>query len=95
MKLTVDRDKTVGKIKSMNAVNNGPIYTENAGRDSTNLYYFKDANIPYARTHDASICYDYGGEHTVDVMSIFTDFEADSCDPNSYDFALTDTYFFS
>lgn len=92
MKLTVDRDKTVGKIKPMNAVNNGPIYTENADQDSTNLYYFKDANIPYARTHDASICYDYGGEHTVDVISIFTDFDADPCDPDSYDFALTDMY---
>ena len=58
MKLTVDRDRITGKIKPMNAVNNGPVYTENADQNDTNLYYYRDAGIPYARTHDASICYD-------------------------------------
>lgn len=29
MKLEVNFKKTVGKIKPMNAVNNGPVYTDN------------------------------------------------------------------
>lgn len=92
MKVTVNPDKIIGKIKPLNSVNNGPIYTENADQNLTNLPAYKAANIPYARTHDASICYDYGGEHTIDVISIFPDFDADPYSPESYDFTLTDTY---
>ena len=73
MKLFVNPDKIIGKIKPMNAVNNGPVYTENADQNLTNLPYFKEANIPYARTHDSSICYDYGGGHTGDIINIFAD----------------------
>ena len=61
MKLKIDPSEIVGAIKPMNAVNNGPIYTDNADQNLTNLPAFKAANIPYARVHDASICYDYGG----------------------------------
>lgn len=46
MKLFVNPDKIIGKIKPMNAVNNGPVYTENADQNLTNLPYFKEANIP-------------------------------------------------
>ena len=63
MKLKIDPSVTVGTIKPMNAVNNGPKYTDNADQNLTNLPAFKAANIPYARVHDASICYDYG-RHT-------------------------------
>ncbi|MBQ9691889.1 MAG: hypothetical protein IJV70_01880, partial [Clostridia bacterium] len=48
--------------------------------------------IPFARTHDASFCSTYGGEHTVDVNMIFTDFDRDVDDPEAYDFQLTDEY---
>ena len=61
MKLKVDFKNTVGKIKPMNAVNNGPVYTDNGDQNLTNLPDFREANIPFARTHDSSICYDYGG----------------------------------
>ena len=81
-----------GKIKPMNAVNNGPVYTDNDDQNLTNLPDFREANIPFARTHDSSICYDYGGEHTVDIHNIFTDFDADPYSPESYDFTLTDIY---
>ena len=37
MKLRIDRTKIVGKIKPMNAVNNGPKYTDNADQNLTNL----------------------------------------------------------
>ncbi len=67
MKLRIDRTKIVGKIKPMNAVNNGPKYTDNADQNLTNLPAYRDAMIPFARTHDASIDYSLGGEHTVDV----------------------------
>lgn len=76
----------------MNAVNNGPVYTDNGDQNLTNLPDFREANIPFARTHDSSICYDYGGEHTVDIHNIFTDFDADPYSPESYDFTLTDIY---
>ena len=92
MKLTVNKNSITGRIKPMNAVNNGPVYTENADQNLTNMPYFIDANIPYARTHDSSICYDYGGEHCVDIIGIFPNFEKDENDPNSYDFTLTDMY---
>lgn len=92
MDLKIDFSTVTGVIKPMNAVNNGPAFTENEDQNGTNLPDFKAANIPYARVHDASICYDYGGEHTVDVLSIFPDFNADENDPDSYDFTLTDDY---
>ena len=56
MKLEVNFKKTVGKIKPMNAVNNGPVYTDNGDQNLTNLPDFREANIPFARTHDSSIC---------------------------------------
>lgn len=92
MKLKITPDCRVGKIKPMNAVNNGPVYTKNADQNLTNLPAFKEAAIPFARTHDASICYDYGGEHIIDILSIFPDFNADPHSPDSYDFELTDLY---
>lgn len=92
MKVTVNPGKALGSIKPMNAVNNGPVYSWKADQDQTNLPAYKAARIPYARVHDASIYYSYGGEHTVDVMNIFPDFDADPNLPASYDFALTDFY---
>ena len=83
--------KTVGKIKIMHAVNNGPFV---AGPDQTrgNQDDWQAARIPYARNHDASFFSGYGGEHTVDVHAIFPNFDADVNDPASYDFPCTDLY---
>ncbi len=92
MKLYVNYNNTTGKIKPMNAVNNGPVYKRTGGQNSGNLDTYTAANIPFARTHDASFCPSYGGEHTVDVHLIFRDFDADPYDPASYDFHLTDEY---
>lgn len=92
MKLFINTESITGCIKPMNAVNNGPVYTKNADQNATNLPAYRDAHIPFARTHDASINYSYGGEHTVDVANIFPDFDADPYDPASYDFELTDVY---
>ena len=89
---SVDFTKVLGKVKPMHAVNNGPVYKFAEDQRITNMDAWKAAGIPYARTHDASINYTYGGEHTVDVNNIFTDFDADPYDPASYDFAITDEY---
>ncbi|MGP1437108.1 MAG: GH39 family glycosyl hydrolase [Phocaeicola sp.] len=80
-----------GPIKYMNAVNNGPV---RSGTDQTidNFAEYKAAHIPFARIHDAAFCAAYGGEHVVDITSIFPDFAKDVNDPDSYDFTLTDIY---
>ena len=90
--LTVDFAAGCGPVKPMHSVNNGPVYKFGADQRITNLWSFQAAGIPYARTHDASICYSYGGEHTIDVHAIFPDFDADATDPASYDFDITDDY---
>ena len=91
-RITVDFSRSVGAVKPMHSVNNGPIYKFAADQRITNIDHFRAAGIPYARTHDASFCATYGGEHTVDVNNIFTDWTKDAYDPASYDFALTDEY---
>lgn len=88
--LNIDLTKTAGKIKPMNAVNNGPVGGET--RDSGNFMLYKEAEIPYARNHDAAFYSDYGGEFTVDVHNIFRNFDADENDPSSYIFEPTDKY---
>lgn len=88
----VNFSKTEGKIKPMHAVNNGPVHKFAADQQISNLEYYKEAGIPYARTHDASFYATYGGEHTVDVHAIFPDFTANPYEPDSYDFACTDEY---
>ena len=91
-KISVDFEKNTGKIKPMHAVNNGPVYKFAADQRVTNIDAFKDAGIPYVRTHDAAFYAEYGGEHAVDITAIFPDFDADPYDEASYDFACTDEY---
>ena len=86
--INVDFSVMTGKIKPMNAVNNGPLgYSE---RGTTNFPDYAALEIPYARNHDASFYDGYGGEHTVDVHRIFKNFDADENDPASYIFEPTD-----
>ena len=89
--ISFDLSKKGGKIKPMNAVNNGPT---DAGvrKVATNFDAYAAACFPYARNHDASYFHGYGGEHIVDVHRIFKDFNADENDPDSYIFEPTDEY---
>lgn len=87
----VDFAKDLGKVKIMHSVNNGPAGSKLRGGFS-NFKYFEEAQIPYARNHDASFYNGYGGEYTVDVHRIFRDFDADENLPESYDFEMTDEY---
>ena len=90
--LTMKLDPTgiVGKIKPMNAVNNGPKAAAST-QTKSNMEAWKKAKIPYSRNHDASIS-GYGSAHIVDVHQIFPDFSKDPYDPKSYDFTLSDNY---
>jgi len=90
--LTINCQNVYGPVKPMHAVNNGPVYKFHADQRITNIDAYRAAGIPYARTHDASFCSIYGGEHTVDVHAIFPNFDADVNDPASYDFVMTDEY---
>ncbi len=90
--ITVNFAKKTGKMRPMHCTNNGPVYKFAADQRITNLDAFKEAGIPYARTHDASFYSTYGGEHTVDVHAIFPNFDKDPENPESYDFRLTDDY---
>jgi len=86
--IITDFSALTGVIKPMHSVNNGP-----AGvRGNTNYSFYKDAAIPFARNHDANFAPSYGAPHTVDIIAIFPDFDADENDPASYDFHLTDEY---
>jgi hypothetical protein len=85
--VTIDAGKTVGKIKPLHGVNNGP-KTQIFNYDTSK--YFTEAGIPFARLHDTE--YPYGSGHFVDIHCIFPDFNADPDLPASYDFTLTDIY---
>lgn len=89
--ITVELKETLGKIKPMNAVNNGPVCARD-DMTSGNFLSYKAARFPYARNHDAAYCSSYGGEHVVDISAIFPNFDADENDPESYDFFLTDVH---
>ena len=89
MALRIDFLKTLGKIKPMNGVNNGPVGSHTG---AGNFASFRDAHIPFVRVHDSAFCSNYGGEFTVDVHRIFRDFSKDETDPASYSFASTDAY---
>jgi len=88
IRIQADFAQVTGRIKPMHSVNNGPA----GNRGNSNAEYFADACIPYARTHDANFAPQYGAPHTVDIIAIFPDFDADENDPASYDFHLTDEY---
>ncbi len=82
--ITVDFQKTIGKIKPMHGVGQPPFL----GINYSYMKYLKDAHIPYARLHDVGG--PFGGNIYVDVPNIFRDFDADETDPENYDFAFTD-----
>lgn len=84
MKITVDFDTVIGKIKPFHAINNAPLL----GTDNCLFHYLGDAGIPYSRLHDTGG--EYGGFRFVDIENIFRDMTADPCNPDSYDFAFTD-----
>lgn len=90
--IKIDFNEKTGTIKPMHCVNNGPYWTNGVEQVKENFTWFKEASIPYVRNHDASFESKFGGEHTVDVHSIFPDFDRDVDDEQAYDFTYTDLY---
>lgn len=90
--IDVNFQNRIKPFKPVNSVNNGPVYTERLEQNTNNFLLYKALKLPYARTHDASFCASYGGEHIVDVHAIFPDFSKDENEPVNYDFDLTDDY---
>ena len=89
-RLKLDLSKTSGKIKPLNAVNNGPAGEKE--RKTGNFESYSAARFSYARLHDSAHYYGYGGEFSVDVHRIFRNFDADVDDESAYIFAPTDEY---
>ncbi len=85
--IQLNPQKTTGSIKPLHGVGGGPVtnYFENDATD-----WFREAGIPYGRTHD--IEFPYGSGEYCDIHCIFPDFDKDVNDPFSYNFALTDAY---
>ncbi|MBQ8897653.1 MAG: hypothetical protein IJY86_04155 [Clostridia bacterium] len=91
MTIRFDLAKQYGKFKPLNATNGGPWYKRHAADQfRSNFEDYKAARIPYSRNHDSNASGVYGGPFAHDVSVIFPRFEADPCDPASYDFACTD-----
>ena len=84
MKISVDFNKCIGKIKAMHAVGQPPI----EGISTEHFHYLTNAGIPQSRLHDVAGI--YGRWQFVDIPNIFRDFSADENDPASYHFAFTD-----
>ena len=89
--ICININKTLGNIKPMHCVNNGPVGRSNYEQRS-NFASFAALNIPFVRNHDASLSEAYGSQHVVDVHCIFPDFSRDPNDAAAYDFDITDYY---
>lgn len=83
--IVIDLSRAVKPIRIHNAVNGAPGLP-----GSMNFDLWREAEIPYARTHDLNLVHGYGAPYVIDVPWIFRDFDADENDPKSYDFACTD-----
>jgi len=82
--IEIDFAKETGPVKPLHGINNSPItYGEP-------LPELEDAGIPFVRLHDTAGA--FGGTYFVDIPNIFPNFDADSENPASYDFAYTDAY---
>ncbi len=82
--IRVDFNSAKGSIKPLHGVDNAPLKLNMEQKE------FKDAGIPFVRTHDTVS--GYGGAHYVDIPNIFPNFDADENDEASYDFAFTDAF---
>ena len=87
-KITVDFNKTIGKIKPLHGIGQPPMVRVNQRVDTTAFRLLKDAGIPYSRLHDVGGA--YGNNRFVDIPTIFRDFSKDPYDEKSYHFAFTD-----
>ena len=88
VKVRVNFDKIVGKIKPLHAVNDVPSAHFCFGEAEKYIRFSAEAGVPYCRLHD--VCGRYGANVFVDVSNVFRNFDADENDPQNYDFVFTD-----
>lgn len=79
--IEVDPQRSIGAIRSLQGVNDGPITPDQAYDLST---YYMDIGVDWVRLHDL--------QGSVDIHWVFPDFDADPTDPENYDFAGTDLH---
>ena len=84
--ITVDFSKSIGTLRAINGVNNGPFVASSWIADIAPLH--KAAAFPSVRLHDCN----WPNPNVVDVPAIFPLFHADADDPKNYIFAPTDRY---
>ena len=95
--ISIDFSESIGDIKPLNGINNGPLSHADISSDGSRVSfdfdvsdYYKSMNIPFVRLHDTE--YPYGSDRFIDIHCIFPDFEADVDDPDSYYFEASDAY---
>jgi xylan 1,4-beta-xylosidase len=81
----VDLGSSLGAVKALHGVNNGPVNYDGSIDVS---HYYRELGVPYARLHDPN----WPHPREVDIPQIFRDFDAYPDDPVSYDFSRTDRY---
>lgn len=86
LKAVVDFSKSLGKIRALNGVCNGPLRVGGHTTDMATLH--AEAGFPSVRLHD---CH-WPNPNVVDIPCIFPLFHADPDDPRNYVFAPTDHY---
>jgi xylan 1,4-beta-xylosidase len=85
MDISIDFSRTVGDIRPLHGVNNGPV---GYGSLVDVTRYYVDLGIPWVRIHDSN----WPHPREIDYYCIFPDFEKDVDDPENYDFRTTDDY---
>ena len=83
--IRVDCSRSAGAIRPLHGVNNGPL---NCGETIDVSTQYKELAVPLARLHDS----EFPDPDVVDMHAVFPDLRADPEKPESYRFALTDTY---
>ncbi len=90
--IKVDCQESLGTIRSLQGVNDGPVPWNQAYDFSA---YYRDMGVNWVRLHDLhGPIGDWDGEWVgaVDIHRVFPDFNADADNPENYDFARTDMH---
>lgn len=83
--LRIDCAKEIGTIRPLHGINGGPV--ENQGLIDLSAYH-SQIKVPLTRLHDCN----WPVSDSVDIHTIFPNFNADPSLPANYDFTRTDAY---
>ena len=77
--VAINFKNTVGRIKPMHAVNNGPMKYDPVEQSRGNCEDFKAAEIPYVRTHDSQYYAAFRNRKSTDITDIKAEYSACFC----------------